>query len=492
MRTVHVSAEFAPIIKAGGLADVVHGLSSELVRQGHEVRVFLPFYSFVQKKLATKMQKQKLVIYEKNQWHNVSIHMEKLDNISLVFFEMHHQKAYFSRENIYGYEDDAQRFIFFCVACMEFLSQEKKEIDILHLHDWHTSLCAPIVKDKRKLQMKHIKSVVLTVHNFHYQGICSTDDIKNVQLDAQKYLSPHKMQDPSSGTPLLNLLKGGITYCDAFTTVSPTYAQELLQNKHTYGLEKEIHTHKNKLHGILNGLDSTHWNPKKDLSLQKNYAKEETPEKVYLAKLENKVALLKDISIKDPHKPLFIFIGRLVVQKGIDVLEDVIEYIVKKGGNFILCGSSSHLETLETFSQLEKKEHFKDRIHIHLHHNESLVRRMYASSDFIVVPSLFEPCGLVQLIAMRYGTIPIVRKTGGLNDSVQDIALDPSKGNGFVFEAFLKESIFSAIDKACNIFTHGELKKIFFQIMQLNYSWEKPAIAFTELYQSLIKKEKRL
>jgi starch synthase len=489
MHVVHIAAEFAPLIKAGGLADVIHGLSVELAKQGNNVKVIVPLYKFLdKKKLGLSFPIKKFVINEKNAWHNNFAFYKKIDNIEVIFLEIHHPDKYFSQENIYGYETDISRFIYFSRAALEFLLIQKQVIDILHLHDWHTCICALIVKEILKKHHLKINSVVLTVHNFHYQGKCAPVDLDNIGLNGKKYLTQDLMQDPNLEFPhSINLLQGGIVFSDAFTTVSKTYARELLEKKHAYGLENIIKNNKDKLFGILNGIDDLQWNPAKDSALYYNFSSKLNTAKIHDAKVKNKKALFQELHLKDYEKPFFVFIGRLVKQKGIEILEKAIKHIIDRNGTFCLCGTTDEATTRKHFDLLKQKLAKNHNVHFHFDYNENLTRKLYASADFILVPSLFEPCGLVQLIAMRYGTIPIVRKTGGLNDSIEDFELNKGYQNGIVFDKFHENALICAIDRAFKLYEdtkeHQQLSK---KIMQIDFGWEKSARKYLKLYKKLI------
>ena len=484
MKIVHIALELAPILKVGGLADVVHGLSTELARQKHSVKVIVPLYGFLNKKnLGLIDSNEKFVVNEKKSWHNNQVFRKKFDGVEVIFIEMHHPEKYFSQKNIYGYENDIPRFIYFSRAALEFLLNEKKEIDILHLHDWHVSISSVIAKDILKEHGLKVRKIILTVHNFHYQGKCAPIDLENIGLNGNNYLKPDLLQDSNKKYPnSLNLLKGGINYSDAVTTVSKTYAEELLNNMHTYGLGQTIQEAKSKLIGILNGIDTDQWNPSTDNSLSCNFSKTQSSEEIVSKKAKNKQSLLCELSLQGLNRPLFIFIGRLVKQKGVELLEPIIEHILRKEGIFILCGSADDPLVQKHFEELKEKYKSSQQIHFHFDYNESLTRKMYGSSDFILVPSLFEPCGLVQLIAMSYGTIPIVRKTGGLNDSVNDIEETGFK-NGIVFEKFNQTEFIKAIDRAFALYQKPSLGTLIKKIMQIDFSWEVSAKKYLSLYQ---------
>jgi len=488
MNIVEISAEFAPIIKVGGLADVVHGLSMELVKRGQDVTVILPFFPWIKKKIPhVRNTKKTIVTCEKNQWHNNSIWEVIQDQVHLIFIEDHHPDRYFSRENIYGYQDDIARFLYFSKVAMDFLLNEKKTIDVLHLHDWHTAICPILYKDILQSHNMTVKKIAFTVHNFQHQGKCSQQNLRNIGLDAKKYLNKELLQDESSDDlELLNLLKGAIVYSDVVTTVSKSYAQEVVQKEGAFGLEKVVKDNKGKLFGIVNGLDYEEWNPEKDTHLKGHFSPRNTEKELHEAKLVNKQNLQSELGLApDSMKPMFISIGRLVWQKGPELIKEAISYIINSGGQFVLCGSSPEKDTQKKFDELKKMYNSNKNIHFHFDYNEPLARKMFAGADFIIIPSKFEPCGLTQLIAMRYATIPIVRKTGGLADTVFDVDDKnvPEKArNGYVFEKDDASELFESLKRAFNDFKNNKTKHIAYKNLELDHSWTEPAKEYLALF----------
>ena len=381
MKIVHIASEFAPIAKAGGLGDVVAGLSKEQRRLGHDVEVIIPKYDTI---------------------------TEVPEGVTLIDLPDD-----FSRGQIYGEPDDIDRFTRFCEAAADHLDNP----DIVHLHDWPTALIAKIVPFK----------TVLTIHNAAYQGN--------------------------------GLLQTGIENANALTTVSPTYAREILTPAFGCGLEDLLKKHKPI--GILNGIDTDYWNPATDPLLPHRYT---APEGKRLCK----EALCTELNLpKDP--PLFAAICRLVDQKGPDLLFSGFEHILNRGGTAVLLGSSPDPALEEKFQALAHPN-----MHLHFDFNESFAHRLYAGADYALIPSLFEPCGLTQLIAMRYGTVPIAHGVGGLADTVIE------GETGFTFDkpepALFNDALDRAIREKDHLAQHG---------MALDVSWKKSAQEYLRVYSQL-------
>lgn len=490
MYVVNLSAELFPLAKAGGLGDVLQGLSLELARQNVEVEIILPKYLNLNlsslKNL--KVEYNNIPSFEDSVWHSNTIYTDSVDNIKITLIEDHHPKKYFKREKIYGYNDDTCRFIYFCRAALEYLLHQKRNIDILHLHEWQTSIAAPLYREIFAAYF-NIKGIVLTMHNLEHQGRCTTLDLDRIGLKGADFLNPNKMQDDDPEYPNnLNLLKGGIVYSDAITTVSPTYGREILEDK-GFWLEKILRKKAYKLHPILNGIDTITFNPELDSLLPIKFARHNSVESIISAKSQNQKILCQKTELTFDNKPLVASIGRLVPQKGPDLIKHAIFQTLRQGGKFILLGSSPIKEIEEEFLNL--KEMFKDNKNVSLNfeYNEELARIIYASANFLLIPSLFEPCGLTQMIGFRYGTIPIARKTGGLADTIIDIDLDKQNGNGFLFTHFDLDGINYALDRALNYFINKKeiLFPIIQKVMQLDFSWKKPAKEYLSLYKHLVK-----
>jgi starch synthase len=489
MRIVQVCAEFAPIAKAGGMGEMLQGLTRELLTYHHEIEVIVPKYEWIDHKDLKDLKVDMADVRCQENGKTISNVMwsAECEGCPIRLLEPHHPSGYFHRDKIYGYEDDTARFLYFCKAVVEYLVAKGGKIDLLHLHDWHTAPCAILVRELfPKLK---VKAIVLTVHNFEYQGRCATWDLDAIGLNGMSYLTPSKLQDPDPRhAKTINLLKGGILYADAVNTVSPSYARETLTSQGAHGLHAVLK--QAKLFGILNGIDIKRWDPEKDPYLTAHYAKELPISKVQIQKNANKRALQKLFGLESLDRPLFGVVSRLIPNKGSELLRESIAKIVDEGGAFVLVGSSPISNVQEEFDQLKQSCKNNPHLVFCFHYNERIAHQVYAACDFLLVPSLVEPCGLTQLIALRYGTIPIVRATGGLRDTVfdcEDTTVPSEKRNGLVFRDPTKEALQAVITRAIGLWKSNALSLQLAQkrAIQGDYGWKQGAKEYIKLYEKL-------
>jgi len=496
MYIVHVATELAPIAKVGGLGDMIQGLGKALAKEGEQVEVILPFYNTIDKKKLKnlKVEIEKLPSFENMGECQNTIWSADVDGLKLILVEPHHEKGYFNRGKIYGEEDDLLRFIYFSRAALEYLLKSGKEPDILNLHDWLTGLCAPLYKEIYQSLGLKIKKVITTIHNMQYQGQCAPEKLAAIGLHPESLLKKDKLQDHKK-PERMNLLKGAIVYSDFLTTVSPSYAEEIKGEK-GYGLGPLLIENASKFKGILNGIDTEYWNPATDLFLTEKYMSDPSyVEEMIEAKKANRKHLSKLIHIEYDKAPLFSVVTRLVKQKGPELIKHGVEYSLKKGGQFILLGTSFEDDVRTEFFALSEEYRDNPHIHFHFEYDEALAHQTYASSDFILIPSLFEPCGLTQMISLRYGTIPIVHKVGGLKDTIFDIDhedIPVEKRNGYTFDFPSKDSLSWSIDRAFEHFKHDTKKKmtILKNGLKHDWSWKSSALSYLELYHLVIAKSR--
>lgn len=486
MHIIHIASEMAGLAKVGGLGDVLLGLSREVQAQGHTVDVIVPKYSLMNYEAIDRLQiaYRGLWSFGSSHWHHNTVWTCSVKGVRLYLIEPHTHNHYFEREKIYGYEDDIERFTYFSRAALEFLLKAQINPDIIHLHEWHSAIVAPLYWDLFHPIGLDQPGLLYTIHNLEHQGRCSPQDIDNIGLNGAHYLAPDKMQDDQN-PELINLTKGGITFSNYVTTVSPTYAKEVLTPEGGHGLDQTMVSVEAKFQGILNGLDYDHWNPQTDPYLPISY----DSKKSIKGKKASKDELRHRFSMSIEDKPLVAAVTRLVPQKGIHLIKHAIFRTLELGGQFVLLGSTADQITLGEFYQL--KVHFANNpnIHIELQHNEELVHLIYAGSDIFLIPSLFEPCGLTQLIALRYGSIPLARRTGGLADTVFDVDYDQDCPiqNGYCFEEPTKEGITSALDRALECYKTKRWKQLVQNGMELDHSWIKPASQYIQVYQQIQK-----
>ncbi|MBM3193811.1 MAG: glycogen synthase [Chlamydiae bacterium] len=496
MYIVHIASEFAPLVKVGGLGDVVHGLAKEQALMGHDVELILPKYDIIQyqniKNLTLEMSD--LWSFEDSSRYHNAVFCGIVDNIKVHLIEAHHNHYYFNRGKVYGAPDDIERFLYFCRAVSEFLHLQKRKPDIIHIHDWPTAPIAPIIKHIYKDLGFSYGSIILTIHNIEHQGKCSPANLSRIGLRGEDFRTEERLADPKDPS-ILNLLKGGIVYSDAFATVSPTYAKEIMTPSSGFGLDGAVRRFEDKFSGILNGIELDCWNPASDKSLFFPYPTNATYiETILRSKEANKEALFNKLEMQPTKGPLIACISRLVKQKGPKFIIHAIDYVLKQNAAFILLGSSIDHEFENDFKELTSRYKNHPHFFAKLSFDEEFSHSLYAAADAIFMPSLFEPCGLTQMIAMRYGTVPIVHKTGGLTDTVTDI--DNPKiplilRNGFTFENPDPTSVERVLKRAISCYLTE--KKRWRQLVQtglaIDFSWKKSALSYESVYLETLKKK---
>ncbi|MBN1914379.1 MAG: glycogen synthase [Parachlamydiales bacterium] len=460
MHIVHAAAEFAPFASVGGLGEVVHGLSREQVAQGMDVKVFLPCHSCIVEKGFLSPSP----IYREE---NFSIYAMTYEKVPIFLWN----SPWITRKKIYGYNEDPLRFSAFCSMIFSFL-QKQSPIDVLHIHDWHTALLAPLCK-KHPLP---IKKICLSIHNFSYQGASN-----------RHQLYPPLVQQLSLSKKV-NPLKEGVKFADEIIPVSPTYAREIFTKPMGAGLDRFLFLYKKKVTGILNGIDQDHWNPATDKALFAPFSSNDPLEKIVQSKRINKEKLLQQCHMPLNQGPLVGNIGRLVEQKGLELIEYGLRETLKLGGQFILLGSSPSRKVQQHFEQLKKKYRKNPNVRFFFFYDGILSRQIYSACDFLLIPSVFEPCGLTQIIGFRYGAIPIARKTGGLSDTIfdQDDPIVPEeKKSGYLFEKYSKKELLHTLKRAFHAwYTEPHtIRKLMVQNIHLDYSWKQVADKFLQLYQ---------
>ncbi len=483
MRICHIASEASPVAKVGGLADVTVALSRALIRQGHEVSLILPKYAALRTEGLKNLtlRKRGNTFFFDRQIYRFDIWSACLHEVKIFFIDPVSPYALFDRPEIYGYPDDYYRFAFFSAAALRFTSEHLPLTDIIHIHDWHTSLIAPIFREYYRDLLSC--SIVLTIHNLSYQGKAPADILEWSDLNPEKYFRNEALKD-SAEKNKVNLLKGGIIFSDAVTNVSTKYAEEIQFRENGKGLEKIILKNKKKLFGILNGIDDEIWNPKKDPALPEPYDIFSLSKKGVV-----KNALRKRLHMPLTNVPLVACICRLVPQKGPRMIQKAIEATLEMGGQFIFFGSGPIPRIQESFNKLKKKlADNPNVIFIFESYNEPLAHLIYAGADMFIIPSIFEPCGLTQLIALRYGTVPIARKTGGLANTVFDPnEAPPGKANGFTFTLPTSKEVKKVLKRAFVI--RKEQPELWKQLMITGMSedlgWNRSVLHYVKIYESL-------
>ena len=472
MKVCFIAAEAAPFVKVGGLGDVIGSLPKSLRELGVDARVILPLYSSIDReRFGLKYKAYQFVDLG---WRHsyCGIFETEVDGVPCYFVD---NEQYFNRDSIYGQIDDGERFAFFSKAALEILPALDFKPDVVNVNDWHTALSViylDVLKSREAEFYKDMKSV-LSIHNIEFQGKFNPYEMGNLFGLENKYF------DALIYNGDLNLLKGAIQLADRVNTVSETYAREILDPYFSYGLDKILNVEQGKLRGILNGIDVDKFNPKTDPMIPVIYDL-----KTFEDKVQNKLALQKEMDLEvNADIPLIGMVTRLTHQKGIDLILQASEDILRTGAQLVILGTGdAHYE-----SALRSLEHYRhDRVRSILLFSNEMSAKIYAASDLFLMPSKTEPCGLSQLISMRYGTIPVVHRVGGLRDTV--IPFTGVEGNGFTFESFQAGDMMDAIYRAVTCFYQSpdEWKQIIKNNLQKDVSWEQSAKKYLDLYHEVV------
>lgn len=474
MKILMVSSETVPFSKSGGLADVVGALSKALASENNDVSIFMPFYSFIDKTGFTKKIDIDVSMVSKSE--QASIYEKNIDGVQ--YLALSHQ-YFIKRDGIYGkdsfspYPDNAARFLFFTKCLIEYIKKSDEKFDVIHSHDWPSALVPYYVK-KNKINSK----TIFTIHNLAYQGSFSPFDV---------ILSGDKMPKEAfrgfGEDKRFNMLASGIMLSDAITTVSPTYSEEIKTEKYGCGLENILKEREKSLSGILNGIDYKEWSPENDEFFKSHYSSKN---------LKGKESLKKEVmethGLADYYdKPLFAIISRLAEQKGFNELllegdECALERILRRNDSaFIIIGTGDE-RYVRKLKALDSKF---DNLSVNILFSTEASHRLEGAADFFLMPSCYEPCGLNQMYSEHYGTLPIATKTGGLNDTIVDLA-DKDNGTGFLIERLTPDEIVSNADRAINIYykdkeTLLEARK---RAMNKDFSWTRSAKEYMNLYKN--------
>lgn len=486
MYIVQIASECAPVIKAGGLGDVVYGLSRELETRGHTVEIILPKYDCMRYDHIWGLHEAYNDLWVP--WYGAAIHCTVycgwVYGRLCFFIEPHSQDNFFDRGLYYGHKDDNMRFAFFSKAALQFLQQSGKHPDILHCHDWQTGLVPVMLYEIYKWHGMGNIRVCYTIHNFKHQGIGGTDILWATGLNREPYYFEYDRLRDNFNPFVLNFMKGGIVYSNHVTTVSPHHAWEAHLGEFGYGLGHTLHQHEHKFSGVLNGIDYDVWNPEVDRYIPEPFNKTDLEPKQL-----SKKALRERLWLQHGDKPIVAYIGRLDDQKGVHLVHHAMYYALHRNAQFVLLGSPTE-EGISSWFWHEK--YFLNNnpdVHLELGFNEELSHLIYAGADMIVVPSNFEPCGLTQMIGLKYGTVPIVRGVGGLVNTVFDRDYDtthpPEERNGYVFYQTDYQALESAMDRAIGLWYHypEEFETLQVQGMEYDYSWNHPGGDYLAIYE---------
>ena len=472
-----VASECVPFIKTGGLADVVGSLPKYVNKEEFDVRVMLPKYIALPESYKAQM-KYLTHFYMDLAWRNQYVGVFQLDFDGITFYFIDNE-YYFAGSTPYGniYED-IEKFAFFSKAALSALPLLKFKPDVIHCHDWQTGLLPVYLKDKfHEGDFYKEINTVFTIHNLKFQGIWDMKTVKDITGLSEYYFTPDKLEAYGNA----NYLKGGIVYSDFVTTVSDTYANEIKTPFYGEGLDGLINARSNSLEGIVNGIDYEEYNPETDSLIFHNYNLLNFRKE----KIKNKRALQQELGLENNDKAFMIgIVSRLTDQKGFDLIDYCIEEICAEDVQLVILGTGE-----EKYENLFRHYQWKypDRVSANIFYSNERAHKIYASCDAFLMPSLFEPCGLSQLISLRYGTVPIVRETGGLKDTVEPYNEYDRTGTGFSFRNYNAHEMLSIINYAKKTFStkKREWNKIIDRGMAKDFSWKNSAIKYESLYNRL-------
>jgi len=475
MKVLFVSAEASPFFKSGGLGDVAGSLPKELADQGVDIRVALPFHTFLDEKY--KSQLEDVVQFTiKVGWREQFCGIKKLvkDGVQYYFID---NLQYFDRQSIYGYDDDGERYSFFSMAVLEMLELIDFTPDIIHANDWHTALIPVLLKDKYNWigAYSDIKTV-FSIHNIKFQGQFGQEVLSDWLGIGYNAFHEHGLEHFGD----VNFMKGAIYYADHITTVSPNYANEIQTPEFGYGLDAALRDVNWKLSGILNGLDYSINNPQTDPIIEANYSAANLDKKVL-----NKTFLQKKMGLPIDENVMVVgMVSRLTFQKGFQLVQEAMEYLMRRNIQIVLLGTGE-LEFENSFKHFDRT--YPDKFKAVIDFDVEMAQEIYAGSDLFLVPSVFEPCGLSQMISMRYGTLPLVHKVGGLKDTVEPYNKYTVEGTGFSFDDFSAGVMLKQIDQSMELYyVYPEnWRCVMKNAMTQDFSWEKSTSKYTDIYNYL-------
>jgi len=479
-----IASECAPVAKVGGLGDVVFGLSRELAIRGHAVEIILPKYDCMRYDRIWNLHVAYPDLWVP--WFNYRVHCTVwfgfVEGRKCFFIEPHSPENFFDRGSYYGFPDEHVRFAFFSKAALEFLLQTGKRPDILHTHDWQTALVPVLLFEIYKHHGMGDQRVCHTIHNFAHQGIAGSDVLWLTGLERPDYYYAKERLGDDFNPTAINYTKGAILYSNFVTTVSPQHAWEVQFTDQGHGLGHTLFVHRSKFGGVLNGIDYEMWNPQMDPHIPVHYDADTIDRK-----RDNSHALHHRLLLRQDHRPLIAYVGRLDAQKGVHLIRHTLYYAIANGAQFVLLGTSPERGINNEFWAVKHQLNDSPDCHLEIGYNEELAHLIYAGADMVIVPSMFEPCGLTQMIALRYGTVPIVRAVGGLVDTVFDREHSnrpPEQRNGYVFHQADVAGIDSALRRAIGLWYDfpDEFRKLMVAGMRCDYSWNHPGEHYLRIY----------
>jgi len=484
LKVLFLSSEAVPFAKTGGLADVAGSLPPALKRLGADVRLVLPFYRSVREgNFKSRSRQTNLDVPLGNRWLSIQVMEAKTANGVLVY--LIDREDLYDRPNLYGdsrgdYYDNLERFAFFPHAALSIAEALPFKPDVIHCHDWQTGLVPALLKGPYRTSAAFEGTAsIFTIHNIGYQGVFPAERLPIIGLSRTDYFHPDGLEYWGN----VSLLKAGIVYSDAITTVSPRYAQEIQTPEYGMGMEGILTHRKAFLHGILNGVDYGLWNPARDPEIPASYS----PGKIE-GKRTCKASLIKEMAL-DPslqERPLLGMISRLDAQKGLDLLLRVLNKVLALDAGMVVLGTGD--EKIQKALQRASERH-PGRLGLKIGFDEPLAHRIMAGTDIFLIPSRYEPCGLTQMYALKYGAVPLVRATGGLDDTVTPFDPQTGEGNGFKFGPYEPKALLDTLRRAIDLFKDSRIwKRIIENGMKADFSWDRSARRYMELYRSVVQR----
>jgi starch synthase len=476
MKVWFVASEAYPFAKTGGLADVIGSLPKELSKQGMDVRVIIPKYEAIPAHFKEAMEAQTIVHFDiQLGWRKQYCGIQSVEYEGVIYYFMDNE-YYFKRSGFYGYDDEVERYAFFCRGAIECLPLIDFQPDVIHCHDWQSGL-VPVLLNAHYRHLPFFASIktVMTIHNLKYQGVFAKSKLQDLLGLSDEYLYGNQLELYGGAS----FLKGGLQHADKITTVSPSYANEIQQPYYGEHLDSLLRWRHNDLRGILNGIDYELHDPMNDPNLYMNYRDSLPKKRINKTRLQERLGLPVNEDV-----PMIALVTRLVQQKGLDLIAHVWPQLMELNAQFVILGTGEY--RYEEMFRHAAREH-GDKVSAQIVFDESLARQVYAASDLFLMPSQFEPCGIGQLIALRYRSVPIVRETGGLKDTVISFNEFTGEGTGFSFANYNAHEMLQTIKSAVYYYIHDREAwlKLMRNIKKCDFSWRKSAQQYVELYESM-------
>ena len=472
-----VSAECAPLSKTGGLADVVGTLPKALKKLGIDARVITPYHRCIKNKYADQVEHM-FHFYSRLGWRNAYVGLEKLELDGVTIYLIDNEQ-YFGDKIYRGGNAEGEQYSFFCRAVLDVLPNLDFQVDVCHCNDWHTAIMPMLAHTQYRGWMQDKVKYLLTIHNIKFQGQYGFEFVQDLlEIDRSYYISDYLEQDGCA-----NYMKAGCVFADRINTVSPSYAWEIKTPEYSEGLEGILNARSAQLTGIINGIDTKVFNPETDRNLPAKYS----AAKIHPGKTQCKTALQKELGLPvNPDTPMMIMITRLAGHKGLDLLCYIARRLMwEENAQLVLIGTGE--AQYETFFR-ELEEQFPEQVSAQITFNVGLAARVYAAGDIYLMPSKSEPCGLSQMNAMRYGTVPVVHATGGLKDTVPPCDEAGHTGLGFTFQSYNADDFYGAIKRCLNLYENDRagfeaLRK---RDMEQDFGWDKPAEKYMDAFRKML------